>query len=180
MEALVHDQPHMHRTFAQCCRKAFVIGTSFEHYQCWRFWLTSTRATHISGAAFFKHKYITSPYVTPEDRVIAVAQAIAKTRDSRTQPNLHPSPLQSLTDLQHIFQQAATAYNAYSTTHRIPDDPPRVAVVTPPPSSPATPPRVARPTLAHPRHLSFQDGPDHNITSTCPRQPKRKPLPEPQ
>jgi hypothetical protein len=34
MEALVHDQPHKHRSFAQHCRKAFVLGTSTRHYQC--------------------------------------------------------------------------------------------------------------------------------------------------
>jgi hypothetical protein len=32
MEALVHDKPHKQQTFAEHCRKAFVLGTSTKHY----------------------------------------------------------------------------------------------------------------------------------------------------
>ncbi len=82
-EALVHDRPRTRRTYAQHCRKAFVLGTSFEHYRCWKFWSTTTRATRTSGAAFFKHKYITNPTVTPKDRVIAAAGALAHALHNR-------------------------------------------------------------------------------------------------
>jgi hypothetical protein len=37
MEVLVHNQPYNCRSFAQHCRKVFVLGTSTEHYQCWKF-----------------------------------------------------------------------------------------------------------------------------------------------
>jgi hypothetical protein len=52
MEALVRDKPHKRRTYAEHCTKAFVLGTSTEHYRCWKFWTPTTRATRISGAAF--------------------------------------------------------------------------------------------------------------------------------
>jgi hypothetical protein len=77
VEALVHDCPHNRRLFAQHCRKVFVLGISTKHYRCWKFWLVTTRATRILGAAFFKHKYLTNTTVTPEDRVIAVAGPLA-------------------------------------------------------------------------------------------------------
>ena len=32
MEALVHDKPHKHCTYAKHCTKAFVLGTSTKHY----------------------------------------------------------------------------------------------------------------------------------------------------
>jgi hypothetical protein len=32
MEALVHDKPHKHRTYAKHCTKVFVLGTSTKHY----------------------------------------------------------------------------------------------------------------------------------------------------
>ena len=32
MEALVHDKPHKRRTYAEHCTKAFLLGTSTEHY----------------------------------------------------------------------------------------------------------------------------------------------------
>jgi hypothetical protein len=34
MEALVHKNPHKHCAYAEHCKKAFVLGTSTEHYWC--------------------------------------------------------------------------------------------------------------------------------------------------
>jgi hypothetical protein len=45
MEAFVHNKPHKHQTYAEHCKKAFVLGMSTEHYRCWEFWSTVTRAT---------------------------------------------------------------------------------------------------------------------------------------
>jgi hypothetical protein len=78
MEALVHDKPHKQRTYAEHCRKAFDLGTSTEHYRCWKFWSNDTQATRVLGAAFFKHKYITNPAVTLEDLVIAEVANLLK------------------------------------------------------------------------------------------------------
>ncbi len=50
-----------------------MLGTSTEHYQCCKFWTVSTRATRISSTAFFKHKYLTNPSITPKDQIIAAA-----------------------------------------------------------------------------------------------------------
>jgi hypothetical protein len=77
MEALVNDQPYKRHLFAQHCRKVFLLGTSTKHYWCWEFWLVTTRATRISSAAFFKHKNLTNPMVTPEDKIIKAAEALA-------------------------------------------------------------------------------------------------------
>jgi hypothetical protein len=106
--------------------KAYVLGTSFKHYLCWKFWTTATRATRTSGAAFFKHKYITNPTITPKDRVIAAAGALAHALHNWMPPHMQAPTIQVLQDLQNIFQQAAINYNADQTTHIIPDDDPRV------------------------------------------------------
>ena len=45
MEALAHNKPHKRRTYAEHCKKAFVLGTSPDHYRCWKFWSTTMRAT---------------------------------------------------------------------------------------------------------------------------------------
>ena len=149
MEALVHDRPHTRRTYAQHCRKAYVLGTSFEHYRCWKFWTTATRATRTSGAAFFKHKYITNPTITPEDRVIAAAGALAHALHNRMPPHMQAPTIQVLQDLQNVFQQAAINYNSDPLTHVIPDDDPRVPVDINPSLSPATPPRWANRACLH-------------------------------
>jgi hypothetical protein len=105
MEALVHDKPHNCRTYAEHCTKAFVLGTSTEHYQCWKFWTPTTLATCISGAAFFKHKNLTNPSVTPEDQVIAAAACLMDTLQGIKSPKLHTSTLQALGDLRNVFMR---------------------------------------------------------------------------
>jgi hypothetical protein len=92
MEALVNSQSHKHRSFVQHCRKVFVLGTSTKHYQCWKFWLVTMCATHISGTAFFKCKYLTNPAVTPEDRVIEAVGALAGALDNWIPPTCGNPP----------------------------------------------------------------------------------------
>ncbi len=114
MEALVHDKPHKCGTYAKHCTKAFIRGTSTEHYRCWKFWTPTTRATRISGTAFFKHKYLTNPSVMPEDQVIAAAAHLMDTLQGIKSPHLHTSTLKLLGDLQDIFHEAAKSTQAQS------------------------------------------------------------------
>ena len=48
METLVHVKPHRRKTFAEHCKKGFVLGTSFENYWAWVMWMKDTRATRVS------------------------------------------------------------------------------------------------------------------------------------
>ena len=77
MQALVHDKPNRRKSFAPHCSKGWVLGTSHEHYRCWKIWAKNTRTTRISATMFFKHKYITSPIATPEDAITAAASKLA-------------------------------------------------------------------------------------------------------
>jgi hypothetical protein len=54
----------------------FNLGTSMEHHQCFRVYVTRTRATRISNTVVFKHRYITSPTISPESHVVAAAQQL--------------------------------------------------------------------------------------------------------
>jgi hypothetical protein len=112
MEALVHDKPHKCRTYAEHCTKAFILGMSTKHYQCWKFWTPTTCTMHISGAAFFKHKYLTNPSITPEDQVIAAAAHLTNALQGINQPQLNTSALQAPSDLQDVIYEAANATNA--------------------------------------------------------------------
>ncbi len=66
----------------------------------------------ISGAAFFKHKYLTNPLVMPEDQVIAAAARLTNALQGINQPQLNTSTLQALGDLQIEFYEATKATNA--------------------------------------------------------------------
>ena len=77
METLVHEKLKRRGTFAENCRKGYVLGTDFEHYRIWEMWMKDTRATRIPATIFHKHKYITNPSVTPEDHVMATSSKLA-------------------------------------------------------------------------------------------------------
>ncbi len=81
--------------------------------------------------------------VTPEDRVIEAAGALAQALDNSMPLHMCKSTIQALSNLQDVFQQAAINYNLDPATHVIPAAPPRVPPDTvPEPASPATSPRV--------------------------------------
>jgi hypothetical protein len=64
MESLVHVKPNKQRTFAQHCNKGYVIGTLFKHYQCQKVWMKDMHTMWVSGAVWFKYKYLTNPSIT--------------------------------------------------------------------------------------------------------------------
>ncbi len=119
MEALVHNKHHKRCTYTEHCKKAFALGTSPDHYQCWKFWSTTTRATRILGAAFFKHKYLSNPLATPEDLVIAAAANLAKALKTTIPVKLRDSSIKALTDLSALYSEAALQYNNGPATHAI-------------------------------------------------------------
>ncbi len=119
-----------------------------------------TRATCISGATFFKHKYLTNPLVMPEDQVIVAPACLTDTLQGIKSPQLHTSTLQALGDLCNVFYEAANATNA--RLFAADTSPRQVAPLPPcnlplvlkardyilsPSQSPHTPPRV-QPNLA--------------------------------
>ena len=136
MEALVHNKPHKCCTYAKHCTKAFVLGTSTKHYPCWKFWTPATRATCISGAVFFKHKYLTNSTVMPEDQVIAAAAHLTDTFQGIGSRPLHNSTLQALSNLCDVFHGATKATN---TPLLASDTYPRQAAHLPSHDSPPTP-----------------------------------------
>ncbi len=104
----------------------------------------------MSGAAFFKHKYITNPAVTLEDLVIAAAANLSWALATNMPQQLPQSSIQALADLQDVFSRAANKYNDNPPMHHIPGANIPTAPRRPhlenqlksPPGTPATPPRV--------------------------------------
>jgi hypothetical protein len=124
MEALVHNKPHKRCTYAEHCKKAFVHGTSTEHYPRWKFWSMATQATQILVATVFKHKYLNlNPLVTPEDLVIAAAENLARALETSIPQHLRVSTIQALKDLLEVFMDKTHKYSNNPAIH-MPNMPP--------------------------------------------------------
>jgi hypothetical protein len=71
-----HVKPNDRLSWDTRSEPGFNLGTSMEHHQCFRVYVTRTRATRISDTIVFKHQYITSPMISPESHVVAAAQQL--------------------------------------------------------------------------------------------------------
>ena len=62
--------------------EGFYVGTSTEHFQCFKIWMKETHTICITDIVQFQHKHITMPNTMPEDTVTTtkqLAQALANT-----------------------------------------------------------------------------------------------------
>ncbi len=75
----IHVKPKSRRTWDTHTKAGFNLGTSMEHHQCFKIYVTKTRATRVSDTVFFKHQYITNLTVSPESLVVAAAQQLTST-----------------------------------------------------------------------------------------------------
>ena len=107
MESLVHEKPNRRKTFAAHCRKGYILGTSFEHYQAWMIWMINTCATQVSETVFHKHKYLSNPTATPADAIISAAGNLITANKGNLPHRLQESHFSELTQLNTIFSDAS-------------------------------------------------------------------------
>ena len=69
--------------------------------------MSDTRATRVSATIFHKHKYISTPPVTPADAIIAAAGRLAEVIKGNFSRTLANEPLAELTRLSELFAQAS-------------------------------------------------------------------------
>jgi hypothetical protein len=72
----IHVNPKNRWTWDTHTKAGFNLGTSMEYHQCFKIYVTKTRATRVSNTVIFKHQYITNPTVSPESLVVAAAQQL--------------------------------------------------------------------------------------------------------
>ena len=79
-----HVKPENQRTWDTQSEADFNLGTSMEPHQCFRVYITRTRATRISNTVHFKDQYITNPTISPESHTVTAAQQLAKALKGNT------------------------------------------------------------------------------------------------
>ncbi len=83
------------------------LGTSMEHHQCFRVYVTRTRATRISDTVIFKHQYITSTTISPESHVVAAAQQLVTSLQGNISAGNKTT--EALTRVSKLFTKIASA-----------------------------------------------------------------------
>ena len=66
----MHESTNRRKTWDPHSLCGWYLGTSTEHYRCHKVFCKKTRSERISDTAFFQHRYITQPTITPKDQII--------------------------------------------------------------------------------------------------------------
>ena len=96
----VHVPPANRKSWAKHTESVWHLGTSNEHYRCFREYINKTKSERISDTVFFQHKHLTQPTVFKEDAVIAAAKRLHSTILGQVNPaNEHYDRLKNLSDM---------------------------------------------------------------------------------
>ncbi len=78
--------------------------------------MKDTHPTWVSGAVWFKHKYLTNPSITPEDQIVAAISGLAKTLTTGVPPQLRDNTVDKLCKLQEILEPKMDRNNERKVT----------------------------------------------------------------
>ena len=102
MEVEMHLKPDARDTWQEHSASGFNVGTSFEHYRCYKVWIKETRSIRTGNTVFFKHKYLTMPTITPGDAVIKAAEDLKQALQNNMPKNSETD--EGIRQLMKIFQ----------------------------------------------------------------------------
>jgi hypothetical protein len=112
-----HVTPNKRETWAPHTASGFYVGNAWEHYRCHEIYICDTKHTRTCLAAFFKHKYLTLPTITPADALIRAADYLT---DAILGLVPTPTGMQDAVDqLMVIFKQQAHAAKDAATAQRV-------------------------------------------------------------
>jgi hypothetical protein len=112
-----HVTPDNQEKWAPHTASGFYVGKAWEHYRCHEIYICDTKHTRMCLTAFFEHKYLTMPTITPADALICMV-------DYLTDAILGLIPAltcmqDAVNQLMVIFKQQMWAVNDAATAHRV-------------------------------------------------------------
>ena len=84
-------------------KRGYYIGYSLKHYQYYHGYFPEMQSIHGSETVVFKHKYITTPTVTPADAIVQAAKQLDNRLRGNVPPPLVESSINHIKELTAIF-----------------------------------------------------------------------------
>lgn len=97
------EPPRSRRSWGVHSKRGHYVGTSLEHYRYYNGYFSETHSIRGSESVIFKHKYITTPTVTPEDAIVAAAKELERAIRGYVPPPLAKSGIDQIKELTNIF-----------------------------------------------------------------------------
>ena len=139
----VHVPPDIRASWGSHTRCGWYLGCSYEHYRSHRCVDASTRRDCVSATVDFKHKRITSPQVSVEDKVVNAVSSLAHELRRLVKSRKH-SPVRD--DLRQL-QALADAVRPIVARHGKPPDNPDATSPRVSTSRPAANPEIPLPRV---------------------------------
>ena len=100
-----HKKADKRRTWDPQSCYGWNVGTAMDHHRCFTVWIKKTRAERFTDTVFLKHKYLTNPKLTPEDKVVASAQIL--TQEIKGKVTGESEDMEALGKVAEIFETIA-------------------------------------------------------------------------
>ncbi|KAL7483250.1 hypothetical protein ACHAW6_012033 [Cyclotella cf. meneghiniana] len=104
----VHDKPGKCKSWDMHSCDGWYIGTSDEHYQCFRIFRKDTRAEMVSDTVYFKQKYSMMPTVTRSEKVMRAAKDLAQAIKKHLPTAMLATDYKSVVKISKIFDKVAS------------------------------------------------------------------------
>ncbi len=72
-----HIKPNRRKSWGEHSSNGWYLKMSPDHCRCHIIFVKATQAKQISDTVYFKHKHITQPTLTPEDRIVQAIQDLS-------------------------------------------------------------------------------------------------------
>jgi hypothetical protein len=104
---LIHTKATIRRSWENRCHDGFYLGPALQHYRCYRVLNAHSGAVTISDAIKFRHHYLPSPELTPEDKLLHAVQAINSTiaRSTSTSNDEQLAAIEALREILHSYNR---------------------------------------------------------------------------
>ena len=101
--------PDQRKSFGEHSVDSWYIGTSPDHYRSHKVFVRATKAERITDTIVFKHRRITSPYVSAADTITAAAAKLTEAVTGNLVSDVGEVDLKELKRLAEIFERSAKA-----------------------------------------------------------------------
>ncbi len=112
-----HLTPGVRKTWAPHTASDYYVGKAWEHYCCHEVYISDTKSICTYLTAFFKHKYLTVPSLTPSDALIRAADNLTGTISGLIPTSTVTADV--VDQLMEIYKQQAQATRDAATAQRV-------------------------------------------------------------
>jgi hypothetical protein len=112
-----HVIPGICKTWALHTASGYYIGNAMEHYHCYNVYIPDIKGTCVCSSIFFKHKYLTTPMLTPSHTLIKAADTLSEGITGAIPVSSIPND--AITQLLNIFKQQANSAEDATSAQKV-------------------------------------------------------------